>query len=252
MSKSLAICNEKGNIVLSLVASGVVLTLLSGVVSLLTKQSQSLRYLQVDTAIENVQELVRSRILNEVTWRRIVNHGSNSNALECLSDGTIPSECRSDSSGPTDVSLRLIEADGTTLYNSSNPQSGFTMDAVPCNGFNPDDGNDDCPLRIDFQTRNRCYAVGGNACGNVTLDIIVNVSYRPEGIGFLQFNTEARSFVVNREPSLMLSEDRCYSVNGDYDQGATECRLPFPDYACPQGQAMRGFTEDGGPDCQNI
>jgi prepilin-type N-terminal cleavage/methylation domain-containing protein len=138
----------------------VALGVLSVVVFAIADLNLSLRKQQITTTYSTQLDVLKRNIVavvnNENSWLKTIAAGSPTGLypqsnMGCLADGTTPCTVDGTPGGALiqNQPLALLDAAGNVVFDSTQPNSGFTLQGLPCSNFSMT-GNDDCPLRFQL------------------------------------------------------------------------------------------------------
>lgn len=234
--------NQNGmSIVMVLVVTGIVGISTMAILAMGSQKRKVTQQMNLSTSVSAVKEKLTGLVVSPQSWQTI--QSRNASAFTGPIDPEhLPS---------LDIYLPSSGAGaGTTAYySSSNPTAGFDMKGKPCTGFNPDIGNDACPIHYDVSLKSRVFQ-NSNWIDTVKFSL----KYRPATAG-LQVNVNAAdySFDLVRNLDPQSAESACIAIGGNYITSENSCskRLTKDYPACRGVNTFRGLASGpGGGNCE--
>lgn len=216
------------------ISSGLSLLLVSGLVYLLSVYSDLQKAMLNKSSVKSVHELIEDSLNRDCSWSNTVQDVLNA-SMTCLRDG---SNC----SGQSGSILKLRDTTNTLVLDNTAATSGFDPNGNDCNTFDEDDGNDECPLRIDLEWQAMC----SGSCETPQVEISANYKFRPKTrtVGG-NINESRESFKIYRNDALIMRNCKALLDAGHTTSGLY---LVDPDLAggtCPF-EVYCDMTTDGG------
>ncbi|MFP5520676.1 MAG: hypothetical protein ACLGGX_12285 [Bdellovibrionia bacterium] len=215
------------------------------ILNLMESQKNVQTEMNVKTTLMTLRQNILGTIGNHYAWSQT---RTKNFTMQCLS----PSQPYCNPNSSQRALLALYDSSGTLLYDSTDPQNGFTLSGQACNTYSVN-GNDNCPIRIDIEWRGACAAV---PCADMEDMIHINFAYSPSTKSF-PLNTsnynvleQPRTMVSNIDsPFLACAENqKIYIGSGQSFRGiaadAQGC-VPYAAFVGPTGE--RGPTGFQGP-----
>lgn len=190
---------------------------------------------QTSEAIRLLRKQLQQSLAEETSWRFTLADVANV-TLACLRNGT---DCR-DITGL----IQVRDAVNGLVATGLNPKDGFTLKGLPCDKFDPDAPNEDCPFRYEVRWTPMCPDSG--ACTNPLSSFEVRLLQ----VGTKKFNyldLKAFSFKTFHSSTFNYLEESCRAFTGNYDVAARECVLPKAG-RCPGGFVVKAIYSEGGED----
>lgn len=237
--------DERGStLVIALVAVGVVsLLALAGTTWMMQLRSVGRRYMTKDAPRIFLMNM-KGRLNNDVAWEQTRLASTNYASMNCLNDMTL--NC----CGTTNAPLAVFDQGGSVFYDGRGASTmGFNYSGDICSGFDPVNGNEECPFQAEivWEAFNQ-----GNSPNCKDARITVSFRYAPKGeqVPFNSNAVEGRIFVRGTTEGTLAAH--CASIGGRFDQTSNDCKMPGTISQCGSGQFMIGYTSDGSPNCQPI
>lgn len=124
--------------------------------------------------------------------------------------------------------FQLRDPANQVVFNSLNPAEGFTRDGQLCNSFDPVNGNNFCPIRVDLTWAPICAP--GVLCVNPLVKVEGKMSYKPATADqTVAFNPANYSFEVVRRGNETIGQcdwgPYVWKCECTADTGGTEARF---------------------------
>lgn len=122
---------------------------------------------------------VVSHLLDEKTWTQTVAAAENT-AFSCLVGQDQSADPARDCTGVTDAKFNVYALDATQVFNSQNPNFGFSNTGANCATFQtpPATGDGSCPLGANLTVTAEC-PTPAITCANPTLRFSTQFTYNP-------------------------------------------------------------------------
>lgn len=237
ISSNSIIQNEKGGVLLTVLALGIVC-----VIGLFYSMDllNNIYTTELTTYYKKRAELLRNSMMGYIrsdeAWSRVTGASVNSTAgFNCLA---------TKSCSAAEQPFSLFNANGTRLSDPSDPHFGVDLHGNPCTAFSVDSADESCVMRFDFT-----WVVDCASC----------VHQAPRVIGKLTLSTKNRKVIMNmnnyaidfaRGKEIGTIGETCKSLKGVFDSATGQCKLPFVGVPCTTASTMNGTLPDGEVNCE--
>ncbi|MCB0377467.1 MAG: prepilin-type N-terminal cleavage/methylation domain-containing protein [Bdellovibrionales bacterium] len=150
-------------------------------------------------AIAEVENQLRTTILNDTAWANSVNHAQNSASMGCLRE-THPTGCAHNFTS----AFNLFDGRNNQVYPGLTANAGYTMQGQRCNAYrgdpaNPGSGNDNCPFHYQLSWTASCPP-GVTPCKNpmITVSGLLLINPEDQSRTAFQFDPQNYSFDLLR------------------------------------------------------
>lgn len=188
---------------------GVIALLTASISRMIASYSTIQNMSNVSQTFESLRARIGGIVLSEQGWQAILNDPNNAAAMGCL---TIGNCANGTDYGP----ISIVDRDGVVLFDASSATSGFTVDGLPCNTFNPaaGSGDDSCPISFaaGFPIWTANCPLGAANCGNPTITIRVQWQYnaglqsRNLALNPARYNMSLNKSMVTSNQTFVLAE----------------------------------------------
>ncbi len=192
MEKQRSIMTEQGfSMTEGLIAIGLFSILNAAVLSFMLSVRSEIQGEKARTAVYAARNLVLGTLKAPAAWQKTVAMQNTTNFL-CYEKPQ--SQCaNTDQQGY--ATFALYEAAGQTLVGPANVKPGFTYQGIPCQGADPVQGSDACPIGVQLKWKRICAT---HACENPVAQVVADFFHRPKGASrAAHLNTKA--LAIHRE-----------------------------------------------------
>lgn len=240
--------NNKGfSLVQTLVVIGIITVLWTVVIELLNQVQKSQYEILMKSTVLSVKNSILANVSSGGAWAQTVTAQP---SLKCANN-TDP-YCNG---APASKDIIVYDSSGSVVFDSTNPNNGFTVNGMKCNSFDSVAGSDSCPIGVKVRWRALC----SNALCQSQQDLVsVQFDYHPSStarnVAFNAFNynqveNPRNSLAGNETPLLscakigkvFIGEGQTFnSVTAD-PQGC----VPYNTFVGPRG--LQGPVGAAGP-----
>lgn len=151
-------------IIMAIAGAGLYIT-----TSLMQSNTRSIVESSTRNSSDTVSKNITALLNNPNAWNFTVADVTNT-SLDCIRNGT---PCAAGGGGL----FRIRSGSDVVYYDPvTSASAGFSPDGTPCNTFDPANGNDACPMRLDLRWTPNCPAAG--PCINPPVQIQARMLYR--------------------------------------------------------------------------
>lgn len=180
-----------------LVVSGLATIVFIMAAQIISNSVQHLNRMKTLTAVSNIRSNLVGVMQNESAWFLTItdvdNSANASGFIECLQENPNSLDCNN-KGGP----LRIIGAGGTPYLDPVNSATaGFTLDGQPCDQFDPNNGNNACPIRVEIDWQTVCDPLSVCTSPGIAVNVVFQIR-KEDGSRVVAFNAENYNFTVYR------------------------------------------------------
>ena len=250
--------NDQGMSLVEIMVVLVVMSLIGlGTTSLLKNMLVTQSKIGIKGNIQNIKNQMESVLRDDTAFMQTVNLFASPAAtnLGCYADGgpdctdrDLPAGVDSGTPPPDLVSETTVnnfvvrDRGGLVFYDATVATNGFTLDGAPCTTYDNTTGNDDCPIRFNFDYFMECPGAL-TTCGRPTVTVTAVMKVNPASKGDPRFNINVNNFyvfvrrdqAVRNEPILIRHFQEDNTGPGNCGTSANDRRV----------RTLRDFTGNG-------
>ena len=236
----------------ALVGMGLLGAIIAAISTISSHHYESHRRNVLNANLQTLRERAITAVMNQDAWDYTKQHNA---FMACAAK--VPSECNP-TAAPRDFNLYEFAppAGGVpTPFVNANGAMGFTQDGRACRGFNAENGNASCPIRMRVAWEIACRP-GPKGCQYPEEFVSVHFDYAPggkhqAGLNLRRFNVESfsrRNLALNNSPvHACATRGKVFIGHDRMTRNGTGATFDADEFGCVALTAFKGVRGLQGP-----